>query len=64
MVWLQDKRYISMQTFYEIKDIYEIYNKNPNEILEEMNYVLIKNKSICFNGVKSVLENENFIFAY
>lgn len=64
MVWLQDKRYISMQTFYEIKDIYEIYNKNPNEILEEMNYLLIKNKSICFNGVKSVLENENFIFAY
>ena len=64
MKWLEFKKYISIQTYYELKDVYRIYNKNPSDILRQISYLNIKNKKINKNGIKSVLEKENFIFAY
>lgn len=64
MKWLEKKKYITLQTYYELKDIYRIYNKNPSDILNKISYLTIKNKKINDNGIKSVLKKENFIFAY
>ena len=62
--WLESKKHITIQTYYEIKDIYKIYNITPSEILSKISYLTIKNKKINENGVKSILQKENFIFAY
>jgi hypothetical protein len=62
--WLEYKNHITIQTYYELKDIYTIYNKNPSEILNKISYLIIKNKKINENGIKSVLQKEHFIFAH
>ncbi len=64
MKWLDEKKYISIQTYFELKDIYRIYNKDPSEILNRISYLTIKNKKINDNGIKSIMKKENFIFAY
>lgn len=64
MKWLEQKKYISIQTYYELKDIYRIYNKNPSEILNRISYLPIRNKKINDKGIKSIMKKENFIFAY
>ena len=64
MKWLEQKKYISIQTYYELKDIYRIYNKNPSEILNRISYLTIRNKKINDNGIRSIMKKENFIFAY
>ena len=62
--WLQMKNYITLHTYYELKDVYMIYNKDPSETLRQISYLHIKNKKINKNGIKSILKKENFIFAY
>lgn len=64
MKWLEQKKYISIQTYYELKDVYRIYNKNPAEILNRISYLTIRNKKINDNGIKSIMKKENFIFSY
>lgn len=64
MKWLEQKKYISIQTYFELKDIYGIYNKNPSEIINRISYLTIRNKKINDNGIRSIMKKENFIFAY
>lgn len=64
MEWLEHKKYISIQTYYEMKDVYNIYNKPPSEILGKISYLIIRNKKINEKGIKSILQKENFIFAH
>lgn len=62
--WLISSRYISLQIYQEIKSIQNIYNKNSKDILNNISYLLIKNKKINYSGVESIMKKENFIFAY
>ena len=62
--WLSFKKYISVQTFNDVKDIYSLYNKDHKVILSNIKYLIIKNKKINFKGLQSVLKKENFIFSY
>lgn len=64
MQWLEINKYITIQTYYELKDIYRIYNRDPSEILSKISYFTIKNKKINQHGIKSIMKKENFIFAY
>ena len=64
LVWLFNNKFISQHEYQEILSIQTIYNKKPEAILNNISYLLIKNKKINYKGIESIMTKENFIFAY
>ena len=44
--WLQMNNKITLRKYHQVKDVFDIYNKNPSEILNKIRYCLIKNRKV------------------
>jgi 5'-3' exonuclease len=60
--WLQIEKFITMQKYYIVKDICNVYNANPSDILKRVSYCLIKNKQINIDDLQDILKKDGFIF--
>jgi 5'-3' exonuclease len=60
--WLSLNNKITLRKYYQVKDVFDIYNKNPSEILNKIRYCLIKNRAVNKPALKHILSNNGFIF--
>jgi 5'-3' exonuclease len=61
--WLKNEKYISLQIYYQLKDIHYIYNKDSKTIFQNISISNIRNKKIEKNRLRSVMKEECFVFA-
>ena len=59
--WLGGK-HITMQNYYKVLDIVDLYNINSSSILQNYKYIPIHNKNIRMNNLKNFLQKQNFMF--
>jgi 5'-3' exonuclease len=62
MNWLLDNRYISIQEYYERKDIVNLYLMKSYNPFEDIPYVVIKNKKVKKQSLIKILKSARFIF--
>ena len=60
--WLHLTNKITLKKFHQVRDVFDIYNKDPSDILNKINYFLIKNKQVNKPALKHILSNNGFIF--
>jgi exonuclease-1 len=60
--WLQLNNKITLRKYHQVKDVFDIYNKDPSEILNKIRYCLIKNRKVDKPSLKNILSNNGFIF--
>jgi hypothetical protein len=63
MDWLLNNKYISIQKYYEMKDIMNLYLMNSYNPFEDIPYMVIKNKAINEKKTMKILRSVNFVFA-
>jgi hypothetical protein len=61
--WLQINKFITLQKYHNIKNIWDIYNANPSTLLKRVRYCIIKNKKINMDELQGILKKDGFIFA-
>ena len=60
--WLHMQNKITLQKYHQVRDVHEIYKKDPNIILKTMKYCLIRNKNVDKPKLKCILQHNGFIF--
>ena len=60
--WLCNNRYITAQTYYQVKTILDLYNTEPKNILKDISYFLIKNKYVNHKNLRDILKLDGFVF--
>jgi exonuclease-1 len=60
--WLQLNNKITLRKYHQVRDVFNIYNKDPSDILNKIRYCLIKNRHVDKPSLKNILSNNGFIF--
>jgi len=60
--WLLDKRYISLQEYHNLLEIYDIYTFKKSNPYDNLSYKIIKNKSVNKHNLVEILETAGFVF--
>jgi len=62
LTWLHLTNKIALRKYHQVRDVFDIYNKDPSEILNKIRYCLIKNRAVNKPSLKHILSNNGFIF--
>ena len=60
--WVNLNSKITLKKYHQVRDVFDIYNRDPSEILNKIRYCLIKNRKVDKPSLKHILSNNGFIF--
>jgi len=60
--WLYDNKYLTINKYKILQAEKQIYYKGINNVFNEMNYFLIRNRDVNFPKLREILKKEGFIF--